>query len=176
MEINLERIKSPVDLDKIRNLYISSFPAPERREFHELVDMLDLLECSVCLIKIPRGKIAGFCIAWDFEMFAFIEHFAIEPDFCGLGIGGEVLSIFNNKYPVIILETETPVNVINQRRINFYQRNGFRLLDLKYFQPSYGKNKPEIELKLMSTNIEFSSETLDECIHLIRERVYRKFF
>jgi ribosomal protein S18 acetylase RimI-like enzyme len=176
MKINLQRVKSLVGLEKIRDLYVSSFPASERREFHELVDMLDLLECSVCLIKIPTGKVAGFCIVWDFKSFAFLEHFAIENDLRGLGIGEGVLSVLREKYKTILLETEHPVNEINQRRINFYQRNGFRLLDMKYVQPSYGKNKPEVELHLMSTSVDFSVETLDECIHLIRERVYRKIF
>jgi ribosomal protein S18 acetylase RimI-like enzyme len=176
MEINLQRITNPADLDKIRDLYISSFPEKERREFYKLPEMLVLLECSVCLISISGGKIAGLCIFWDFGSFTFLEHFAIEDDLRGLGIGEEVLSVLREKYKIILLETELPEDEISQRRVKFYQRNGFRMLQRRYIQPSYGKNKPEVELQLMSTSVDFSVQTLDEYIHLIRERVYRKIF
>lgn len=172
MEIDLQRITNPADLDKIRNLYISSFPGKERREFHELAEMLGLLDCSVCWISITGEKIAGLCIFWDFENFAFLEHLAVENDLRGLGIGEEVLSVIREKYKIILLETELPEDEISQRRVKFYQRNGFRMLQRQYIQPSYGKNKPEVELQLMSTSVDFSVETLDEYIQTIREKVY----
>jgi len=174
MEISLKLISNAVELEEIRNLYISAFPAEERREFRELTEILQLIECGIDLVLVSGGKIAGFCIVWDFEIFAFIEHFAIDNNLRGLGIGEGVLILLRKIYPVILLETELPVNEISQRRVKFYQRNGFRMLQRQYFQPSYGNNKPEIELQLMSTSVDFSVETLDEYILQIREKVYNK--
>lgn len=174
MEINLQRITKPAELEKIRNLYIFSFPEEERREFYELVEMLGLPECSICLIKISGEKIAGLCIFWDFKGFAFLEHFAIENDLRGLGIGEEVLSVLRVKYKNILLETELPEDEISQRRVKFYQRNGFRMLQRQYIQPSYGRNKPEVELQLMSTSVDYSVETLDSYIQKIKEKVYKR--
>jgi len=174
MEVSFKKIGSEPEFETIKNLYLLAFPVEERREFDELKKQLYYDECVVNLI-IADGKVAGFCIIWDFSDFVFLEHFAIDPELRGLGIGEGVLTLLREKYPVILLETELPVDEISQRRVKFYQRNGFRMLQRQYIQPSYGKNKPEIELQLMSTNIDFSVETLDEYIRLIREKVYRDF-
>lgn len=173
MEINLQRINKPAEFEKILHLYVSSFPEEERREFHELAEMPGLPECSVCLILTSERKIAGFCIFWDFVSFVFLEHLAIENDLRGLGIGEGVLSVLREKYNTILLETELPEAEISQRRVKFYQRNGFRMLQRKYIQPSYGKNKPEVELQLMSTSVDFTVETLDSYIQTIKEKVYK---
>jgi ribosomal protein S18 acetylase RimI-like enzyme len=118
-------------------------------------------------------KTAGFCIIWDFTEFVYLEHFAIEPDVRGLGIGEGTLALIKANFDKpVILETELPLDEISSRRIKFYKRNGFRVLYRHYLQPSYDGIKPEVEMKLMSTAVDFASEELDRYIGIIRKKVY----
>jgi ribosomal protein S18 acetylase RimI-like enzyme len=130
-------------------------------------------ECEINEIKINSEQTAGLCIFWTFREFLFLEHFAVEPELRGLGIGEQTLLLLREKCPLILLETEPPTDEMAARRIKFYQRNGFKLLHRQYFQPSYGGNKPPVEMKLMSNNVDFTAEELDNYIATIRKKVYR---
>jgi ribosomal protein S18 acetylase RimI-like enzyme len=175
MEIGFKKISDTSQLNVIKELYCSAFPANERREYSGLVQLLYNAECVVNLIFADQ-KIAGFIIVWEFQNFVFIEHFAIEPELRGQGIGEKSLTIITkNYYKPVILETEPPIDEMSKRRVGFYQRNGFHLLRNQYFQPSYDGIKPKVELRLMSTKSDYSSSQMDECISVIREKVYHVF-
>ena len=172
MEISFKKIIKEHELEAVKSLYLSAFPPEERREYNELKQQLNISECAVNLI-LAGEKTAGFCIVWDFTNFVYLEHFAIEPDERGLGIGEGTLALIKDNFnKPVILETELPVDEISSRRIRFYQRNGFGLLHRPYLQPSYGGIKPEVEMKLMSTAVDFASEELDTYIDIIRKKVY----
>jgi ribosomal protein S18 acetylase RimI-like enzyme len=174
MEISFKKIGSEYEFEIIKCLYLSAFPPNERREYAELVNQLYAENCVVNLITDNR-QIAGFFIFWDFGDFTFLEHFAIETELRGQGIGERVLVLFkeNVKKP-IFLETEPPNNEMNKRRVNFYLRNGFHLLNRQYFQPSYDGIKPEVEMILLSNISDYSEVQLDNCISVIREKVYNQ--
>ena len=172
MQIIFKKIEREAEFEGIKNLYLTAFPPNERREFEELKKQICCDECNVNLI-LSGEKVAGFVIFWNFNEFVFLEHFAIEPGLRGLGIGEKALAEIKALFQkMVILETELPVDYLSFRRIRFYERNGFHKLNRTYFQPSYGGNKPEVELKLMSSNVDFPSETLDKYILKIREKVY----
>ena len=172
MEISLKKITEKHEFEVVKKLYISAFPFEERREYNELIQQLYIDGCAVNLV-IAGGETAGFCIVWDFTDFVYLEHFAIEPALRGLGIGEGILALINNSNKPVILETEPPSDEISNRRIRFYQRNGFRLLHRPYVQPSYDGIKPAVEMKLMSTRVDLTTEELDKCITTIRTKVYR---
>lgn len=175
MQISFNKIESEAEFEAIKNLYLTAFPPKERREFDELKKQIYNDECNVKLILISE-KVVGLIIFWNFNEFVFLEHFAIEPGLRGLGIGEKTLAKVKALFQkTVILETELPNDEMSLRRIRFYERNGFHKLNRTYFQPSYGDNKPEVELKLMSTNVDFPSETLNKFINQIREKVYRDF-
>lgn len=176
MKIRLNRIIKPIDLESIRELYNSSFPAEERREFFELKQLISDDKLFINQILTDKNTVAGLYIFWKFGEFIFVEHLAVNPELRGFGIGEGTLSVLQEQSKILILETELPVDEISKRRIKFYERNGFKLLQRQYFQPSYGKNKPEVELKLMCTKADISIEKLDEYIFQIRKKVYRKIF
>ncbi len=174
MQISLKKIESEAEFEAIKNLYLSAFPPKERREFDDLKKQIYDKDCNVNLILVGE-KIAGFVILWNFDQFVFLEHFATEPGLRGLGIGEKTLSEIKRQFQkTVILETELPNDELSQRRIRFYERNGFHKLNRTYFQPSYGANKPEVELKLMSTNVDLAENQLDNYISVIRGKVYHK--
>lgn len=171
MQISLKKIESEAEFEAIKNLYLSAFPPKERREFDDLKKQIYDKDCNVNLILVGE-KIAGFVILWNFDQFVFLEHFATEPGLRGLGIGEKTLSEIKRQFQkTVILETELPNDELSQRRIRFYERNGFHKLNRTYFQPSYGANKPEVELKLMSTNVDLAENQLDNYISVIRGKV-----
>jgi GNAT superfamily N-acetyltransferase len=175
LEIRLKKIEEEQEFEAVKNLYLSAFPPGERREYNELVEQLYIDECAVNLI-IAGEKIAGFCIIWDFNEFAFLEHFAIEPELRGQGTGEAVIALIRKNFnKPVILETELPLDEMGNRRIRFYLRNGFHLLNIPYLQPSYDGIKPEISMKLMSTKADCTSEDIDRQIAHIRRKVYPAF-
>lgn len=172
MQISLKRTESEQELEVIKKLYLSAFPPSERREFEQLKSLIYNQECAINLI-FDFGKLAGVVVFWNFPKFIFLEHLAVEPEMRNQGTGKRVLGLIQktcNK--PVILETEIPGDEISRRRIDFYERNGFSKLTRTYFQPSYGNNKPEVELILMSTNSDFSETELDEIIGEMRKKVY----
>jgi GNAT superfamily N-acetyltransferase len=174
MNIELKRLTTGENLQILKDLYISAFPADERREFSELPELLFEDQCFIYKIDTENLGYTGFCICWDFGGFTFIEHFATTAENRGLGIGEKTLSVLKSKHAkTIILETEPPVDEITRRRVNFYMRNGFRMLHRNYVQPSYGSNKPEVDLKLMYWGEEPDSQQLDTMICIIKESVYK---
>lgn len=173
MQISLNKIETETECEVIKNLYLSAFPPHERREFDELKKLVYNEECHINQILIGVRN-AGLIIFWDFSGFLFLEHFAIEPELRGKGTGEKTIAAIKTSFQkTIILETEPPVDEISIRRTGFYERNGFHLLKHTYFQPSYGGNKPEIELKLMCTETDIPVEELLKIIQTIRKKVYK---
>ncbi len=175
MEIKLKKAATITELEQIRELYLTAFPANERRSFEGLQQQL-LREkaCSILLIT-DLQNILGFCTFWEFETFAFIEHLAIHPEMRGKKIGETVLSLLmDGRKTPLILETEPPTNHISSRRIAFYQRNGFHLLQQHYIQPSYDGITPGPKLRLMSSHPNLSLEELQLFIEIIKKNVYRQ--
>lgn len=174
MEISFKKIESETEFEIIKSLYLIAFPPEERREYSELIQQIYFENCAVYLICVNQ-KIAGFCILWNFCDFVFLEHFAIESGLRGQGIGERVLAMIRENFnKPVLLETELPKDEISSRRVNFYLRNGFHLLERCYLQPSYDGIKPEVELKLMSTLANISDKKLEEYIQQIRDKVYHK--
>jgi len=175
MEIIFKKLESEPEFEIIKSLYLTAFPPEERREYIELIKHINIENCTVTLIY-SNQKVAGFFILWNFNDFVFLEHFAIESELRGQGIGERVLSqIRENLNKPVILETEIPADEIAIRRVSFYLRNGFHLLERHYLQPSYDGIKPEVEMKLMSTESDYSETQLDNFISVIRKEVYGKF-
>jgi len=175
MEIKLKKAGTIAELEQIRELYLTNFPTNERRSFEGLQQQF-LREDACSILQITNMKsILGFCTLWEFEIFAFIEHLAILPEMRGKKIGEAVLYLLKNgrKTP-LILETELPNDEICSRRISFYQRNGFHLLNQHYIQPSYDGITPGPELKLMISHPHISHEDLQQYIEVVKRKVYRQ--
>jgi ribosomal protein S18 acetylase RimI-like enzyme len=174
MNIQLFRIRNSADLLKIKILYEDSFPNNERREFYELEAQILKPENEIYTIA-RNGKTLGFVSIWNFNDFVFIEHFAIDPECRGQGIGSDAIKLIIGSYSKpFVLEVEPPKDEVSIKRINFYKRLGFKLVDKLYMQPSYDGVKPEVELRLMLTVDNYTDDRLNNCTSLIRSKVYGK--
>lgn len=175
LTFNLQEMKlintiSEQEKIKIYQSYCTSFPEDERRNekgFWELFHNPNVDFLSISL----EGKSVGYLIIWKLSECIFVEHFEIFTPFRGQNLGSQVLEILRKENPKIILETEPEnLNEIAKRRVNFYERNHFKLLKNNYVQPSYGEDKSPLNLFLMGT---FSPTHLSKIIEEIYKIVYK---
>ena len=161
-------------ISKIEQLYLDSFPADERREFDAVKRLLGDPDSAFKIVAAMNGDdFVGFFGYWEWNDMRYIEHFAVDPQKRGGGIGKKMLADFAAlaKSP-IILEVEPPLTDIAARRIGFYKRCGYMLHDnIKYVQPPYDPSKQSLDLYLMTKGeIELSENS--EFIKRIKKEVY----
>lgn len=115
----------------------AAFPYEERRDF------TDQRECMkdkrFCFFEIYDNDAAvGFISLWRLSGFVFIEHIAIDEDKRSGGYGTKAIELVKNLYNMpLILEAEAPETLQQIKRIEFYNRLGFKVNDYPYEQPSY---------------------------------------
>ncbi len=153
-------------------LFISAFPKEERRDVslqREYTDFNKLFHNNLLLVN---QEPVGFISYWNFEDFLYIEHFAIDETKRNGGYGRKVLEHLekNTKLP-IVLEVELPENEISKRRIEFYQRQGFKLVKETYYQPPYRKEDNYLPMMIM---MNADSDTVS--FEHIKSTLYKKVY
>ncbi|MDO5615172.1 MAG: GNAT family N-acetyltransferase [Cruoricaptor ignavus] len=146
----LEELQNRKKISRIYNIYAQTFPEEERRSKEQFLALAKKADAYIFSINDEDLR-AGYCVIWELNNAHFLEHFEVFEEFRNRNLGSQILEIFNEKYPKLILESE-PANLseIATRRISFYERNGFSIIDENYTQPSYGEGKPSINLWLMA--------------------------
>lgn len=136
--------------DYMEKLLTTSFPVDEYRDLQELREYTDTHPAFYCNIILDDTTPVGLVTYWDLGKFYYIEHFAIDPDQRNGGYGRKLLDYLAGllKKP-IVLEVEHPTEEMAQRRINFYQRQGYALWNNEYFQPPYKAGFNELPMYLM---------------------------
>jgi hypothetical protein len=157
----------------VENLMSGSFPEEEYREQEMQRQITDKETRFDCNIIIDQEVPVGFITIWIFDDFAFIEHFAIDPIRRSSGIGTKTLQLVKQQYNLpLVLETEPPVDSITQRRIAFYQRNGFCFWINDYVQPPYRNESSSIKLFLMATKELNPINDFDRIKKILYKEVY----
>lgn len=139
------------EFNSIWKIYLSSFPANERRRREREIKLFANKSYHLFAISDKEGKVIEFLSSWNFKDFIFIEHFAVKNSLRKKGLGKRALREYISKRNKnIILEVEKPRTKIAQERIRFYGALGFKLNNYDYVQPAYCKSKKSIKLFLMS--------------------------
>mgnify|MGYP000849410943 FL=1 len=161
------------DFDKVYKIMDESFPSDERRSYDGQKKLFEEDEYRI-FARYDGEDVTAFIALWDFEDFAYIEHFAVSEKCRNGGIGAkmlaEILKIFNK---TVCLEVEPPENEIAQRRIKFYERNGFFLNNFEYLQPSLGDGKGEIPLLVMTSGKNADERGFEKIRNVLYEKVYK---
>lgn len=135
----------------VERLITEAFPKEERRPleaFRSIADSDDRFSVMV----LNDGDIpVGFITIWDFELFRYVEHFAILPEMRCRHYGARALeAIRRSDRRPIVLEVELPVDDLTRRRVAFYNRAGFSLLPNDYTQPPYRPGGASLPMKIMA--------------------------
>lgn len=106
--------------------------------------------------------------------FFYIEHFATLPHLRGKGIGASALKAFASvaQDRPIVLEVEPPQTETARRRVGFYRRAGFELLEIPYMQPPYRPGGEEVPLCLMSTDAAYALSHSARVVATLHREVY----
>jgi ribosomal protein S18 acetylase RimI-like enzyme len=98
-----------------------------------------------------NGSIIAFLAGWEFPLFRFVEHIAVNPAIQGGGIGTKLMSAYiEQSTKPVLLEVEPPDTSIAQRRVSFYERLGFQLNPFQYVQPPLRDGQADLPLNIMS--------------------------
>lgn len=166
-----EELQNRKKISKIFNRYEKSFPENERRDKEQFLDLAENPDVFVFLIKNENETI-GYSVIWELKDFYFLEHFEVFEEFRNQKFGEQILEALKEKFEKIILETEPDsLSEIAARRVRFYQRNGFEIMNKDYIQPSYGEGKSSLRLFLMAN---FLTKNLVNSIQEIHSTVYQK--
>jgi GNAT superfamily N-acetyltransferase len=170
--ITFKKVLSPGMLEPVKDLYLNSFPPEERRTLEGLGNQLLEPGCSVNVVWKSQ-MVAGLCIHWDFDELLFVEHIAVQPLLRGQKIGETIMNqITEMTDNPVVLEIEPPLDEWSRRRMNFYIRMGFQLLDVDYLQPSYTVHGLGYPMNLMANKLLADSE-IKRFIAEIYNRVYK---
>jgi len=174
MEIRNLNISDQMETSFVENLYIESFPPNERRDVDKMMKLYQSETPFFISITIEEGRRVGFITYWKLGDFIFVEHFSIVPEFRNGGYGRKVIELFIREMTKpILLEVELPVTDLAKRRIDFYQRLGFkRWENIEYEQPPYTKNEHAIPMNLMS----WGNVDVEENFTEIRKKIYKKVY
>ncbi|MBR4071164.1 MAG: GNAT family N-acetyltransferase [Clostridia bacterium] len=172
METTLVKLTSN-DFDAVYNIMEYSFPPDELRGYGAQKAMLENGEYNIYAIRDDDAGIKAFITVYEFDDFAYAEHFAVACEYRNLGLGSEVLNLLKKTVKVpICLEVELPETDMAKRRIGFYTRNGFFYNDYDYIQPAYGKDKNPVPLKIMTTDRGITESEFEYMKRVIYKKVY----
>lgn len=160
------------DFDKVFMIMEDSFPKDEYRTYEKQKALLD--DERYMIYIIPDGEeVKAFIAVWQFDEFAFVEHFAVNQTYRNQGLGSIILQELMKKLPCMIcLEVELPETDFAKRRIGFYERNGFTLNSYDYVQPAMSEGRNELPLQIMTSGKAVSEEQFEK----IRDTLYREVY
>ena len=162
-----EELQNRKKISKIFSRYEKTFPEDERRSKEQFLDLAENPDVFVFLIK-NEDETIGYCVIWELSNFYFLEHFEVFEEFRNQKFGEKILESLQEKFEKIVLETEPDsLSEIAARRLQFYQRNGFEIVEKNYLQPSYGEGKSSLHLFFMANFEPENVETLIQEIHKI---------
>lgn len=160
--------------DTIYSLMEESFPSEEYRSYDEQKALLNNPAYTIYVLNNEHQDIMAFIAVWEFDDFAFIEHFAVNPNYRNGGIGARVLNEMVELLSITVcLEVEPPETEMAKRRIGFYKRNKFFLNDYPYMQPSISPGKAAIPLLIMTTGGTVDEATFEQMKDTLYAKVYK---
>lgn len=158
-------------LDHLFPLYEEAFPESERRSKEQLKWLIANEKKMIFNVILSEGETAGLHIYWDLQDFCYLEHLVVFPEMRNRKVGQQVLD-YMKKYlgGLWLLEVEPIEDEMTGRRVGYYERNGYKVLDRDYIQPPYDRIKEGGSLWIMGNG---DSDRLAEYIERIKSVVYR---
>lgn len=137
MDISI--IKPELANDIYDNMLLQ-FPKEElksREKFLSLVERDDYFSYEIT----DNEKRIGYLNALLADNFIWVDYLAIYKEFHSCGYGSKVLELMKRKFANLngcILEVEkvNPMDINTLRRVNFYKKQGAKLLECAYLYPN----------------------------------------
>ena len=169
----IEKLKIQ-DFDTIYDLMEMSFPSDEYRTYDEQKALLNNPAYSIYVLYNESQGINAFIAVWEFNKFAYIEHFVVNPEHRNRGIGAYILNeLVELLSKTVCLEVEPPETEMASRRIGFYKRNSFFLNGYPYMQPPISQGKKAIPLFIMTSGSKVDEDIFEQIKSTLYTKVYK---
>lgn len=153
-----------------QELFEEAFPEQERPSFSSL--RYRDTEQFHFLIAENGDEPVGILTYWTFDDLIYVEHFAIDQELRGQGLGKAVfLNFLSQQTEQVVLEVELPNTEEADHRIEFYASMGFFQNPQEYLQPSYHNDDRSVPMILMS-KYELDNDEFCEIRDLLYSKVY----
>lgn len=167
----------PLSKAELEHLYqteiVFDFSKDELKPLRAMLRLMDMGQYAPLLIAGDDGEPLGYALAWlpASREGALLEYLGVLRGKRSNGLGAQALPLLMERFGQLFGEVEFPdaadpaENDLRRRRIAFYQRNGFRLLDYEcalfgvHFHCMYG-----------------GPETDDRKIQALHRSVYADYF
>ena len=137
MELKLNLLDKQQLTDLYQNEMVFDFPKAELKPLRAMLRLMDLGQYDPLLITDGEGQPLGYAMAWlpRTRNGALLEYLGVLRGKRNGGLGTHILPLLAQRYGQLFGEAEAPdsddaaENDLRRRRIAFYERNGFRVLD-----------------------------------------------
>ncbi|MFB4212660.1 GNAT family N-acetyltransferase [Shouchella sp. JSM 1781072] len=158
--------------DELYQLFEESFPQDEFRSYTVQKGLLDRENYNVYIYE-QNQDIAAFFAVWETEDFVFLEHFAVREAYRNGGLGGKLLKhMLEEVNKPVIIEVEPPDDELKQRRVAFYERNGFHFSSYGYIQPALGEDRQPMPLNVMA----YPQPLNDERFYVFKDWIFAELY
>ncbi len=120
-----------------QNEMTADFPHAELKPLAAMLRLMDLGRYDPLMVR-SGGETVGYAMLWltRDRAGALLEYFGVLRGKRNAGLGAKILELLAERYGQLFGEAEVPgedaspeENGLRRRRIAFYERNGFRVLD-----------------------------------------------
>lgn len=111
-------------INEIEKLYLKSFPEDERFPFW-ILEECSKENNSYLYAILDNDELIGMCYIVNCRNAYYLMYLAVEPSLRNKKYGSKILTDLKEKYKILFLSVDEPVDNTSIRRKNFYLRNGF---------------------------------------------------
>lgn len=119
-----------------REEMVYDFPKSELKPLGAMLRLLEMGQYDP-LVVTENGERVGYAMMWlpKSRQGALLEYLGVLRGKRNAGLGAQILPLLAQRYGQLFGEAEAPTsqdeaeNHLRRRRIGFYERNGFRVLD-----------------------------------------------
>ncbi len=155
--------------------YERAFPYDERRSRESILARLDEADGGfyILLFRDGEGELSAFSMLHDLGTLVYIEYLCVPAHKRSGGLGSRVLDAIraHTPHPLVLEAEPAGTNEWAERRLYFYKRNGFELLDIPYLQPAYHDDSLPVDMSLLISAPIDRPDTLPHLLHTVVYRV-----
>lgn len=161
-------------LKQIYDIMLRSYPQNELRSEAEQYEVSQLGELELKTIE-EEGIICGFLSAWHLESCVLIEHIAIDLAYRGRGYGRRLLEeLLDEVEKPIVVSVSPSDDPVARKRVEFYQKSGFKLCFFDYYMPPMQPQFSPVEMLVMSYPVELRANEFSPMKQEIFHKVYNQ--
>ncbi|MCD8029244.1 MAG: GNAT family N-acetyltransferase [Erysipelotrichaceae bacterium] len=165
------------EIHDIKETYLflqKAFDPSELREYDWMKEIYDQKKFKI-YASLKDEQLLGVITLWEFDDFNYIEHFAVDENYRGQGLGSmiiEDMKLLSDK--PLVLEVEKIVDTITQKRVHFYEKHGFQLSSYLFVQPPLRDNAKDVLLIYMSYPTLLDNNMYDRIFTELKNKVYTR--